>query len=166
MSLSQADLRAKLVAAGLNATLWQFPDDDFEECSFGFVMANWTAWLAARPKELVITVDMGGKPVLLPKWVPNAGDCDNLAFGTVCWADTGNALKAVLSGQARGGLAYGAMFYQAGPARPDNFGIAGAHAICWFVDFDGAVRYFEPGMGCEVFPSQIERASAYFGFAL
>lgn len=164
--MTQAELRTKLLGAGLSATLWQLPDDSYEPCSIEFVLANWQAWLDSRPAELCLFEDVAGKSIrTAPRWVANAGDCDNLGLGTMAWADCGNALKAVQTSTARGGLAYGVMFYDAAPARPDNFNVSGPHCINWFVDQAGWVRFFEPGQGKEVYPTAIERASAWFGLA-
>ena len=166
MSLSQADLRSALLEAGLNASLWQLANDEFEPCSYGFVAANWQAWVGSLPPELKTIEVVGGKSIAIPRWLAEVNNCVQLAMGTVWWANVGNAIKEVQSQAPRGGIAYGMMFYTAGPARPENFNVAGAHAINWFVDFLGAVRFFEPGQGSEVFPSQIEKASAAFGIAL
>lgn len=162
----QSDLRNLLTAAGLPAVLWQLPDVSYEPCDTDFVGKNFDAWLEARPAELVVFGEAGGKRVRLrPLWEAESGDCDNLAVGTMAWAQVGNARKAKLTGIARGGLAYGFLFYQAGPARPANFSVAGGHAINWFVDYDNRVKFFEPGVGQLVDLNTAERASAWFGLA-
>jgi hypothetical protein len=168
MSMTTIELRQILSKAGLiTADWWTFPDSTYAACSAFFVRANWEAWLASRPTELCVVETIAGKRVRVrPLWVSEAGDCDNLALGTVAWADTGNALKTQQTGQCRGGLAYGALFYSALPARLENFNVAGPHAINWWVDFDQQVRFFEPGQGSEVNLTQTERASAWFGIAL
>lgn len=164
--MTTADLRSILAAAGLPAMTWQLPDAIYEHVSADFVQANWQAWLDARPPELIAVRQLGGgKSVRVPRWEAQSGDCDNLALGTMSWADVGNELAAVRRGKPRGGLAYGALFYQAGPARAENFDIAGGHAINWFVAPDQSVHFFEPGAGEEVDLNPRERSSAWFGLA-
>ncbi|MBI5689287.1 MAG: hypothetical protein HZC55_04260 [Verrucomicrobia bacterium] len=164
--MTQSELRNLLTAAGLPALLWQLPDLTYEPCSADFVRSNYSAWLEARPDELVIFADAGGKRVRQrPLWQTDSSDCDNLAIGTMAWAQTGNARKAKLTGVVRGGLAYGFLFYQAGPARPENFSVSGGHSINWFVDYDNSVNFFEPGMGQLVDLNTQERSSSWFGLA-
>lgn len=164
--MTQADLRLILFNAGIPASRWQLPDTGYEPCSAGYVRRNWEAWLDCRPAELVVFGDIGGKRVRVrPLWKEECGDCDNLALGTMSWADVGNALTAITLNTARGGLAYGTLFYVAGPSRPENFQVSGGHAINWFVDYDLTLRFFEPGMGQVVDLNSTERASACFGIA-
>lgn len=164
--MTQSDLRSLLVAAGLPASLWQLPDLTYETVTENFVMENWLAWLDARPEELVTRYDVGGGLMRrIPRWIESAGDCDNLAIGTTAWANTGNALAAVKRKQARGGLAYGFLFYVAGPARLENFKIAGGHSINWFITPLNQVRFFEPGMGELVDLNTTERSTSWFGLA-
>lgn len=164
--MTQAELRGILSAAGLPAALWQLADSSHETVSTDFVMANWQAWLDARPAELVMRYDIGGGRMRrIPRWIENAGDCDNLSLGTVAWANTGNALAAVKRNQRRGGLCYGLLFYTAGPARRENFKVAGNHSINWYIDPSYTVGFFEPGMGEFVNLNSTERGSAWFGFA-
>lgn len=164
--MTRIELRDILSAAGLPAALWQFADETYETVSKSFVLENWRAWLEARPAELVVFGLAGGKRVRLrPLWAKDNSDCDNLAIGTMAWAQTGNALAAVRRKEARGGLAYGVKFYQAGPARPENFRVAGGHSINWFVEPSHVVSFFEPGMGEFVDLNSPERNSAWFGLA-
>jgi len=166
MSITAQQLREILAGAGFPAWLWQFPDETYETVSRPWVIDNWRAWLESRPPELVVWGDAGGKRVRLrPLWKPNSRDCDNLAFGTTAHAHEGNALAAVLRNQIRGGLAYSFLFYQAAPARPENFNIEGGHSINWFVDHDHSVGLFEPGMGEFVEFNTPERSSSWFGMA-
>ena len=165
--MTDKTLRDILMRAGLqSAFVWYLPDEIYEPATRNFVVENWIAWLDARPSELVANYDCGGGRMRrIPRWVKNAGDCDNLAIGTMAWADVGNALAAQKRGQERGGLAYGVLFYIAGPARLENYQVAGGHAINWFVDPSGAVHFFEPGMGEFVELNQEERNSIWFGLA-
>ncbi|MBI5770795.1 MAG: hypothetical protein HZA93_23665 [Verrucomicrobia bacterium] len=166
MSLTQPDLRGLLTAAGLPALLWQLPDETYETASADWVLDNWRAWIEARPGELLAVRDLGGgKTDRVPKWIAEAGDCDNLALATMMWADTGNALAAVRRGQTRGGLAYGVLFFIAGPARAENFRVSGGHCINWFVTHEREVRFFEPGVGDYSNLNTTERSGAWFGLA-
>ena len=170
MNITQAALRSLLIASGLPATLWQLPDASYETVSSDWVLQNWQAWLDCRPESLVVweDVDAGGKRIRVrqrPLWLADSDDCDNLALGLMSHGDVGNALAAVAGPGPRGGLAFGVQFFIAGPARPENFNVAGGHAINWFVDHSGTVQWFEPGVG-QLIPTNVnERASAWFGLA-
>lgn len=164
--MTQSDLRQILSAAGLPAVLWQLPDVSYETVSPAWVLENWSAWLNARPAELVTFRDAGGKRMRdRPLWKAEVSDCDNLAIGTVAHAQVGNALSSRIATEPRGGLAYGFLFYTAGPARPENYNIAGGHAINWFVGHDRAVGFFEPGAGSLVDLNTTERSMSWFGLA-
>ncbi len=167
MKLTNTELRGVLTLAGLPAWAWQLPDETYETVSSGWAVENWRAWLAARPAELCVTQDAGGKRVrVAPLWIADSSDCDNLALGTTAHAQVGNALAAQLVPVARGGIAYGFFFYTAGPARPANFNIAGGHAINWFVDHSRNANFFEPGRGVLVDLNPEERGSSWFGIAV
>lgn len=165
--MTKAELIDILSRAGLLAWSWQLPDESYETCSLDFVLRNFAAWLDARPFQLVQFREAAGVKIRdRPLWLKEAGDCENLAIGTMAWAQVGNAMKAVANGGgARGGLAYGVLFYNAGPARAGNFFVAGGHAINWFVDHDGNLHFFEPGMGREVELTSEERNAVWFGIA-
>lgn len=166
MTLNYRELRDLITAAGLPAVAWQFPDTAYETVSIRWVLENWSAWLEARPGELCVFGEAGGKRVRSrPLWIAEVCDCDNLALGTVAHAQVGNALTGQMNRLPRGGLAYGFLFYTAGPMRPDNFNVQGGHAINWFVDHDQSMRFFEPGVGREVHLNATERSSAWFGLA-
>lgn len=163
--MTHTDLREILQAAGLPATLWILPDRNYEPCTVDFVGRNWDAWLDARPPELVLYGIAAGKAIRLrPLWLPGSGDCDNLAIGTMAWAQVGNALKAAKEGMPRDGLAYGVIFYTAEPRAANRY-ISGGHAINWFVDREPAVRFFEPAVGELVDLTPTERGSSWFMFA-
>ena len=154
-------LRELLSQAGIPIMAWMLPDETYEPCSLGFVEQNWDAWMAGRPLEMVMR---DGAQRLIPRWLEESGDCDNLALGTMAWADQGNALAAFKRGTPRGGLAYGMLCYVA-EQRAGNYGVVGGHAINWFVDYDNKVRFFEPGIGREVELTTTERDTAWFGLA-
>lgn len=163
--MTQYELRLFLLTSGLPASQWQLPDDTYETMSAVRLAEIWAAWVDARPVQLNTTRDIGGgKTVRIPRWFAEAGDCDNLALGLMAWADIGNAL-AVAKGASSAGLACGVLFYTAGPARSENFNVAGGHAINWFLDHEKNVRFFEPGVGELVDLNTAERSSAWFGLA-
>lgn len=142
-------------------------DEQLETVSGDWVRENWLAWLDARPDELVIwEVVYGVRMRVRPRWIAEVSDCDNLALGVVAHAQVGNALAAVHTGAARGGLAFGVLFYQAGPARPGNYGVAGGHAINWYVEHSGALSFWEPGVGHNVELTPEEKASVWFALAV
>lgn len=166
MSLTYQELRDLIMAEGVPAFSWQFPDTTYETVSVSWVAENWSAWLQARPGELCVFADAGGKAIRSrPLWIEDCSDCDNLALGTVAHAQVGNALSGQRTRLPRGGLAYGFLFYTAGPAREENFRVEGGHSINWFVDHGRVVRFFEPGMGRIVELNPTERSSAWFGLA-
>lgn len=145
---------------------WVLPDKSYEPVSADFVLRNWNAWLDARPAELIRVRQLGGgKSVREPRWERESGDCDNLALGTMVHAQVGNALAAVKRKSPRGGLAYGTLFYMAGPARAENYGISGGHAINWLISPALHVLFFEPAVGAFVNLTTTERSSAWFGLA-
>lgn len=155
-----------LSRANLPGYLWQLPDASYETVSADWVIENWRAWLDARPIELCVCRDVGGKSVReRPLWIADVSDCDNLALGLTTHGHVGNATFARRIGQPRGGLAFGCLHYTASPARPANFNIEGGHAINWFVDHEGNVRFFEPGVGQLVDLNAKERGDAWFGYA-
>lgn len=163
--ITQPDLQQLLGDAGLPVAFWQWPDETYETVSAQRLREIWAAWVDARPPELIALRPLGGgKTMRIPRWTAGAGDCDNLALGLMAWADVGNAMLAA-RGEPRGGLACGVLFYLAGPARPENFGVSGGHAINWFVALDRTVRFFEPGVGELVELTTAERSSAWFGLA-
>jgi len=145
---------------------WVLPDKSYEPVSRHFICDNWAAWLDARPSDLIRVRQIGGgKSVREPLWERESGDCDNLALGLMVHAQVGNALAAAVRGNHRGGLAFGVLFYMAGPARQDNFGIAGGHAINWLITNELTVLFFEPAAGEFVTLNVQERSSAWFGLA-
>lgn len=163
--MTQAELRSLLIAAGLPASLWQLPDSFYEAFYPESLVQIYEAWVAARPDSLcTMRAVGGGKTRRVPLWIADAGDCDNLALGLMAWADVGNALAAA-KGPARGGLACGVLFFTAGPARAENYNVAGPHAINWMVLHDRTVAFFEPGVGSFIDLNPAERSSAWFGLA-
>ncbi len=163
--MTQSDLRSLLIAAGLPASLWQLPDSTYATMTPSRLIQIWSAWVEARPIELTSARELGGgKTRRVPRWIAEAGDCDNLALGLMSWADVGNAM-AVAGGASRDGLACGVLFYNAGPARAENFHVAGGHAINWLVGHDLTVQFFEPGVGEFTDLNTAERSSAWFGLA-
>jgi rare lipoprotein A len=166
MQITDHQLREILQASHLPGYLWQLADSTYETVSADWVVENWNAWLESRPSELVVFGDAAGKTIRLrPLWIAEACDCDDLSIGNVAYAQVGNALSAQKTRLPRGGLAFGFLFYMAGPSRVENFGVSGMHSINWFIDHDSTVRFFEPGVGRAVELLDPERATATFGLA-
>lgn len=166
MNMNPLDLQALLGAQGLPSYTWQLPDATYETASANWCLENWAAWLEARPGELCVFGEVMGKRVRVrPLWIADVCDCDNLAIGTVAHAQVGNALSGQRYRLPRGGLAFGFLFYSAGPARAENFHVEGGHAINWLVDHERVLRFFEPGTGTFVELNPTERSSAWFGLA-
>lgn len=166
MNIDRNKLAELLTNNGLQGWLWHLPDETYETVSDAWVLENWREWVNARPNQLCVYTSAGGKAIKArPLWIADASDCDNLALGTLTHAQVGNALTAQRTRLPRGGLAFGMLFYTAAPAREENFRVEGGHAINWFVDHEGNVRFFEPGMGELVDLNAKERSSAWFGLA-
>lgn len=165
MNITRQQLRDIIQAAGLPVGFWQLPDDSYETVSAEWAGENWSAWLDARPEELVLFSDRGGKRIrYAPKWTREVSDCDNLAIGTLAHAQVGNALASARQNITRGGLAYGILFYFAAP-RPEAGFTGGGHAINWFIDHSLAVNFFEPATGLCVPLTPAEKQSGFFGLA-
>lgn len=158
--MTRGQLYSILVANGLQVELVGLADDVYSPVSDRWVAENYNAWLAARPAALKRTVfGAGGAMRRAPLWTAEANDCDNLALGVMIHGHVGNALAAVKSGQPRGGLAFGILFYTAQQT------VRGGHAINWYVTHLGELRFFEPGTGEVVELTAAERASATFALA-
>lgn len=96
MQIMFQQLRDILSAAKLPAFMWQYPDATYETVSLGHVLEVWSAWLEARPAQLCVLGEVGGKTVRLrPLWISDASDCDDLAIGVMSHAQVGNALTAL-----------------------------------------------------------------------
>lgn len=146
MHLTRQQLTDILRARGVNTAGWVFADDSFETVSPEWVLRTAEACLDALPPALVEVVAVGGgKTTRRPRWVKEAGDCETQSIVAFAWGMVGNWHRATLDQVPRGGLAYGFLFYSAGPMRPENGYRGGRHCICWFVDHLGALRFFEFG---------------------
>lgn len=163
MTLTQQQVRSILLAEGIPALGWQLPDLSFETVSAQWVEENYLARIASLPPELVTTLDVGGGLTRrVPLWIAEAGDCETWAIIFSAYGYIGNILKAVQSGQPRGGLAYGPLFYVSIPRAECRYR-AGMHSIQWYIDNDGQFRTYEEGTGdaLELLPQ--EKATATFG---
>lgn len=167
LTLTYSALVARLQAAGVPIWSWQFADDTYRTVSAEWVREAWAAWvdsLRTNAPEAVESRQIGGGLTrAVPRWVPEAGDCDNHALLCYAHGAMGNWLAA-LRGAPRTGLAYGLLFYTAAP-RAENRHREGRHALLWFIDHAGDFRAFEPGDGdvCALTPA--ECASVSFGLA-
>lgn len=168
MTYTDAQLRVHLSSFGIPSFLWQIADVKIATVSDDYIPEVWAAWVDSLRKNapsLLTTLDIGGgKSRTVPRWIEEAGDCDNAACLCFAHAQMGNWLLS-----ARGGpkvsRAYGFAFYTAEP-RAANRNRAGGHAVMWWVNHEGLFRTFEPGDG-EVQPwLPSEYMSARFGLCL
>ncbi len=158
--MTTVELFNTFIAAGLRPDFQHLADSYFEPVSAAWVQRTWDAWMYARPTALKRTVQVGGADRVVPLWLAESCDCDNLALGLMVHGQVGNALASVGRGTKRGGLAFGVVFYTAQSAT-----MRGGHAINWFVGYDQELRFFEPGLGEIVELNSSERASARFCLA-
>jgi hypothetical protein len=164
--MTRAELILTLNRNGINVgSGWLLLDNNYEPITKQKIEAIANACLDSLPPELVTYYDVGGgKTVRIPKWVPEAGDCDNASLILWVWAMVGNWLKAVQGGLNRGGLAAGILLYSA-QGRPENRGRTGPHCICWFIDPENTLRFYEFGDASETSLLPIEKASVFGGSA-
>lgn len=159
MKLSSLQVMGIIEGANIDSRKFQLADRDWHTCSESFCHGNWSAWLQSLPNEL----KEYRNSIQLPKWIAECFDCDNHSIGTFQHAQVGNALKEVRTAEKRGGLLYGILFYHA-VAKPEN-GRQGGHAINWFIDHEGKLRFFESAEDRVIELYEEERRSAWFGFA-
>lgn len=163
MNLPFTELLSLLSQSGLTTRKWQFPDGSFETVSEEWVSAVASACLAALPPEIVTVRKLGGgKTLPVPLWVADAGDCETHSLVLAAWGMVGNWTRAVRDRVKRGGTAFGVLFYTATP-RPENGYRNGRHSICWFVNHEKQVRFFEFGDNDVTTLTVEEKNSCTFG---
>lgn len=163
--MTRSDVIAQLSSAGLRVGPgFLLLDNDYEPVSLDAVREIASALLDALPPELVAVQDRGGIRHRVPRWTPEAGDCETHSIALWVWAMIGNWLRAVRSKEKRGGLAFGFVAYVAEP-RAENRYRAGGHAICWFIDHARQLRFYEFGDNSETDLTPTERASVFGGGA-
>lgn len=165
MTFSAEELRQNLARRGIPAYSWQLADARYETVADDYPAEVWQAWidsLRANAPELLTTLDLGGgKTRTVPKWVAEAGDCDDHAILCFAHAITGNWIGAARGG-AKVGRTFGVAFYEAVP-RPENRNRSGRHAVNWFINDQGVFRIFEPADGNYQEWLTAEYMSATFG---
>jgi hypothetical protein len=168
VKFTQAELRLKLASLGINAWGWQLPDVSYETVPVGYGQKVWDAIIdefRANAPELLTTLQLGGgKTRVVPKWIEEAGDCDDGAFVMVAKAIIGNWINAARGG-AKAGRTFGLMFFTAEP-RAENRNRAGGHALVWEIDDSGTFRVYENGDGEYIVLTPTELASSFFGICL
>ncbi len=134
--MTRFELIAALSSAGFMSGSWTLDDLSYDAISVAFVREAHAAWLDGLPSVLRATREAGGgKSVACVRWVPESGDCDNIArdFGAYLsrcmWAD------AVSAGRARGNIAAGKFNFEPAPGE--------GHAVNWFVDHAGTAHVFD-----------------------
>ncbi len=167
MKFTQPQLRELLAAQAVPVWQWQLPDALYETVSADYMLANWSAWIDAlrlNGPALLTQIDLGGgKTRTVPRWLEEAGDCDDAAMCCLAHGITGNWLHA-LRGGSRVGRCRGLVYLNAEP-RAENRGRSGQHAMIWFVDHEGQYRAFEPGDGTLGTFTLNERMTSRFGLA-
>lgn len=168
MRFKQAELRARLLALGIPAWGWQLADTVYETVPDDYPQKVWEAQVdefRANAPELLTALPLGGgKSRLVPKWIEEAGDCDDGAFVIVAKAIVGNWLNA-----ARGGpkvaRCFGLLFFTATPTA-ENRNRSGGHAVVWIINHAGEFKVFEDFDGEYEQPSPADLTTASFGIAV
>lgn len=140
--MNRFDLITALAGSGMYRGAFELDDEVYDPLSIAFVTQAWGAWVESLPPELQIQTDVGGgKTVVVPKWLPEVFDCDNLARDFGAFINRCAAVDAVKLQKPRGNVAAGKYnFWRNGdPAQ--------AHARVWFVDYDNNAHSFDPGDG-------------------
>lgn len=167
MDLTRQEVIALAARPGISGGVWQLADLQFATVSDDYAGAVWAAWvdsLRLNAPELLTTLDLGGgRSRLVPRWVAEAGDCDDHSLLCVAHAITGNWISAVRGGP-KVARTYGLLFFTA-QSRAENRFRAGAHSIVWYINHEGLFRTFEPGDGERIDLLPAEYASVSFGFA-
>ena len=133
----------------LNSAAAQLLDNQYRPVSAKWMRDNWQAWVESLPTPLI----EGSRPL----WIKEAFDCDNHAFACMVHGTVGNALTAVASpSRAPMGLAKGVMAYTGASH------VIGRHALCWWVNHQRLLHFFEPASGSEVNLSRKEIATTTF----
>ncbi len=147
---------AALSAGGYFRGSWTLDDETHDALSVTFVEEAFEDWVHSLPNILRTVRDIGGgKTRLVPRWIAEVYDCDNLARSFANFLDEALAVDAASGGRTRGNPAAGKF----------NFTLdsGGGHARVWFVDMFGNVRSFDPGIGELVTESATEKASIFAG---
>lgn len=165
MTFTQAQLRDALTAHGLNGWAFQLADTDYQTVPADYLADVWSAWidsLQLNAPQLLTKRDIGGgKTRTVPRWIEQAGDCDDHALLCYAHALTGNWIGAIATGN-RIARTCGVIFIYSEP-RAENRNREGAHALLWFIDDAGKFGTFEPGDGDFGTLTPTEAASVQFG---
>lgn len=134
--MTRNDIIASLIAAGLYGGRWVLDDIEYAPVGREFVFDARREWINSFPLDMLTTYTVGGTLTIpTPIWVPEAGDCDNIArdfawFMSRCeWFDTIRAKRN------RGNMAAGKLNYS---PTPDT-----GHAINWWVDHEGLAHVID-----------------------
>lgn len=154
--MTRAELLSCLIAAKW-PVMPRLLDDVYDPLSLAFVEEAWTAAVAALPPALQTRVDLGnGVVVTQPRYIPGVFNCNKQSRWLAVFVDIFCANDAATKGTTRNSPALGPLSYLIG-GKPAN-----GHDIDWFVDYTGAVHYFEKQTGNEVTLSSVEVASFFF----
>lgn len=131
--MTRNDLTLSLIRAGLYSGAWALDDDSYEPVSREFVTAAMGEFPSFLPPELRTVREVGGgQRLVLPRWIPEVWDCDNLARAFGVYLGICLARDAVLTKRTRGNVAAGLLKFFPTPGT--------GHAVNWFVDHDGSAH--------------------------
>lgn len=165
---TSTELRAKLVEVGIQfAYNWQLPDTTYETVDDRYPQDVFDAIVEEfrlnAPELLTVLQLGGGKTRLVPKWIEEAGDCDDGAFVMMSKALIGNWRNAIAGGP-RVARCMGVFFYTATP-RAENRFRAGGHAKIWYINHNQQFRVYEDFDGEAGLLTGPELMSAGWGIA-
>lgn len=138
--MNQVGVISALSASGLYRGLWVLDDLTYETVSPDFIEAAARKWVDdILPTECTEMRAIGAtsKSMRFPKWVAEAGDCDNASRNFASYLSLCEWLKAARANTPLGNLTAGILRFC-----PDNAGGQG-HAICWAVGHDGVAMTFD-----------------------
>jgi hypothetical protein len=134
--VTRAEVTTTLIAAGLLRSEWVLDDREYAPISVAFVREAHRAWLDSLPPALRTLREVGGgKSVPCVRWVPESGDCDNIARDFGAYLSRCMWVDAVTANRPRGNIAAGKLNFHLSPGS--------GHAINWFIDHDQAAHVFD-----------------------
>lgn len=156
--MKQIEVIGALSAAGLFRGPWTLDDLAYEPVSLAFILAAAEKWVnEVLPEECTEMRDIGGGARRkFPKYVPEAGDCDNQGKSFANYLSECEWAKACRTNQPLGNIAAGIVRFV-----PD--GQPQGHLVVWCVDYDGKAHVFDPGLMDVRSLSQTEFQSIYGG---
>lgn len=139
--MTQFEVLLALANSKYSRGTWGMPKDvSYSTISVDFIREALPAWVDSLPVELTQPVNVGGgKTVRRVRWVPESGDCDNIAWDFLAFLNRCMWRDAVVSGRAHGNVAAGEFFFQVTPGDATT-----GHDIVWFINHEGEVHHCDP----------------------